>query len=149
MKNFPLLVFLSVSFIGHSQYAIENYSNAKIDQLPEIRQIADWVQFHNVDNVYPLLSKTANVDHTYLNIESSYLSKQFSKDKIISSNHTNVSDDRNVVWYERNIYKKTKSKLKARYQIYITIEIINDSYEIVDLWFGKKKKINTDDYNKN
>ncbi len=138
-----------MSFIGYSQYAIENYSNAKIDQLPEIRQIADWVQFHNVDNVYPLLSKTANIDHTYLNIESSYLSKEFSKDKIISSNHTNVSDDRNVVWYERNIYKKTKSKLKARYQIYITIEIINDSYEIVDLWFGKKKKINTDDYNKN
>ena len=137
-----------MSFIGYSQYAIENYSNAKIDQLPEIRQIADWVQFHNVDNVYPLLSKTANIDHTYLNIESSYLSKEFSKDKIISSNHTNVSDDRNVVWYERNIYKKTKSKLKARYQIYITIEIINDSYEIVDLWFGKKKKINTDDYNK-
>lgn len=149
MKKHLTIVILLFSYFGYAQIAIENYSNASTDQLPRIEQIADWIQFHNLDNVYPLLSKTADTDQEYLNIESSYISKEYSRDKIVSMNHTTVSDNRNVVWYERDIYKKSKAKLKPRYQIYITLELTNNDYKIVDLRFGKKKKINTDDYIKN
>ena len=149
MKTLFSILFIGFSFVSHAQYAIENYSNASVDQLPEVKQIADWIQFHQIDNVLPLLSDDILVDKNYLNIESSYLGKEYSRDKIETNTHTSVPDERNIVWYERNIYKTSKTKLKARYQIYLTLEFIGNSYSIVDLAFGKKKKINTDQYDKN
>lgn len=149
MKSRILIILLLVFQFGYSQFAVKNYSNASSDELPNVKQIVDWIQFHQVDNVFPLLSKTAIVDRTYLNIESSYLVAEFPRDKIEYNQHTGVKDDRNIVWYERNFYKISKSKLKPRYQIYITVEFLNGSYRILDLSFGKKKKINTSQYDKN
>jgi hypothetical protein len=149
MKHIFTLLFILLYSVGYAQFAIENYSNASADQLPEVKQIADWIQFHQIDNVLPLLSDDILVDKNYLNIESSYLGKEYSRDKIETSNHTSVSDERKIVWYERNIYKISKTKLKPRYQIYLTLEFIGNSYSIVDLAFGKKKKINTNKYDKN
>lgn len=146
MKTLFSILFIGFSFVSHAQYAIENYSNASVDQLPEVKQIADWIQFHQIDNVLPLLSNEGVVDQSYLNIESSYLGKEYSRNKIESNNHTSVPDERKIVWYERNIYKTSKTKLKARYQIYFTVEFIDNYYRIIDLTFGKKKKINTSQY---
>jgi hypothetical protein len=149
MKNIFSIVFILHAYYGNAQYAVENYSNARVDQLQNIEQVADWIQFHNLEYVYPLLTESAGTDKAYLNIESSYISKEYARDNIVSNNHTSISDDRNVIWYERNFYKKTNTKLKPRYQVYITMEFIDNSYKIVDLMFGKKKKINTDQYDKN
>jgi hypothetical protein len=149
MKHIFSVLFILLYAVGYAQFAVENYSNASVDQLPEVKLIADWIQFHQIDNILPLLSDDVLVDKNYLNIESSYLGKEYSRDKIEISNHTSVPDERNIVWYERNIYKISKTKLKPRYQIYLTLEFIGNSYSIVDLAFGKKKKINTNKYDKN
>lgn len=149
MKLRFTIVFLLLSIFGYSQLAVKNYSNASIDKLPTVKQIADWVQYHQLDNVYPLLSESVMIDKTYLNIESTYMSIEFSRDKIEYSEHKSLNDNRNIVWYERNIYKVSKSKLKPRYQIYITVEFFEGSYRIIDLSFGKNKKINTSQYDKN
>ncbi|WP_250433030.1 hypothetical protein [Hanstruepera flava] len=141
--------FLILSFCSYAQYAIKNYSNATIDQLPMVRQIADWIQFHDIDNVIPLLSDSSIIDQTFLNIESSYLSIEYPRDKIEFSENKAIEDKRNIVWYERNFYKVSKSKLKPRYQIYITVEFIEGSYRVIDLSLGKNKKINTSQYDKN
>ena len=148
MKIRLSIIFLLSSFLGHSQLAVKNYSNASIDKLPTVKQIADWIQFHQLDNIYPLLSESAMVDKTYLNIESTYMSNEFSRDKIEYTEHKELYDNRNIVWYERNIYKVSKGKLKPRYQIYITVEFYEGSYRIIDLSFGKNKKINTSQYDK-
>lgn len=149
MKLKLFIVFLSLSFFSHAQYAVKNYSNASIDKLPTVKQIADWIQFHQVTNVFPLIADTANVDETYLNIESSYMAIEFSRDDIEFNEHTEVTDERNIVWYERNFYKVSKSKLKPRYQLYFTVEFRDGTYRILDLSFGKNKKINTSQYDKN
>lgn len=149
MKFIFTILFILLYSLGYAQFTVKNYSNASVDQLPEIKQIADWIQFHQIDNVLPLLSDDILVDKNYLNIESSYLGKEYSRNKIETSNHTSVSDERKIVWYERNIYKISKTKLKPRYQIYLTLEFIDNSYSIIDLSFGKKKKINTTKYDKN
>lgn len=149
MKHILTVLFMLLFAVGYAQFVVENYSNASVDQLPEVKQIADWIQFHQIDNVLPLLSDDILVDKNYLNIESSYLGKEYSRYKIETSIHTSVSDEREIVWYERNIFKTSKTKLKPRYQIYLTLEFIGNSYSIVDLAFGKKKKINTNKYDKN
>ena len=149
MKHITFILLLCLSLQSYAQFAVKNYSNVSIDQLSTIKQIADWIQFHQIDNVYPLFSNDLIVDKIYLNIESSYLAKEFSREKIVSNNDISVIDERDIIWYERNIYKKTKTKLKPRYQIYFTIEYTEDSYKILDLQFGKKKKINTSEYDKN
>ncbi|WP_223032895.1 hypothetical protein [Hanstruepera marina] len=142
-------VFLLFSISGFTQYAVKNYSNATIDQLPTVKQIADWIQFHDTNNVIPLLSDPSIIDQTFLNIESSYLSIEYSRDKIEFNEHKAIEDKRNIVWYERNFYKVSKSKLKPRYQIYITVEFFEGSYRVIDLSLGKNKKINTSQYDKN
>lgn len=149
MKFRLTIAFLLLPFFGYSQLALKNYSNASIDKLPTVKQIADWVQFHQLDNVFPLLSESAMIDKTYLNIESTYLSNEFSRDKIEYSEHKELNDNRNIVWYERNIYKLSKGKLKPRYQIYITVEFFDGSYRIMDLSLGKNRKINTNQYDNN
>lgn len=148
MKLRLLIVVCLIFQLGHAQYAIKNYSNASIDMLPTIKQIADWIQFHQIDNVIPILADNSIVDPAYFNIESSYLSIEFSRDKIEFTEHNEVTDDRNIVWYERNFYKVSKSKLKPRYQLYFTVEFIDGTYKILDLSFGKSKKINTSQYDK-
>lgn len=150
MKVFYITSFFMLfSVLGHAQYALENYSNAEIDQLPIVQEIANWIQHHQIDHVMPLLANKNTIDRTYFDIESSFLSLEYSRDRIESNKHTAVVDERNIVWYERNIYKITKSKLKPRYQIYFTVEFDNNSYRIIDLQFGKKKKINTNEYDMN
>ncbi|TYB79284.1 hypothetical protein [Bizionia myxarmorum] len=146
MKTYITCLFLMLSAIGHAQYVIENYSNAEIDQLPAVEEIANWIQFNNSNNVIPLLENPNTVDRVYLNTESAFLSLEYTRKNANSNAHHYINDDRNIVWYERNFYKKTKSELKPRYQIYFTVEFVNDSYKIIDLQFGKKRKINTSDY---
>ncbi|EGV44164.1 hypothetical protein BZARG_946 [Bizionia argentinensis JUB59] len=142
-------LFLMLSAIGHAQYVIENYSNAEIDQLPAVEEIANWIQFNSSNNVIPLLENPNTIDRVYLNTESAFLSLKYDRNKVDSKTHHYIDDDRNIVWYERDFYKKSKSKLKPRYQIYFTVEFVNNSYKIIDLKIGKKKKINTGDYSKN
>ncbi len=143
------IVFLLFSIFGNAQYTLENYSNAEINQLPLLQNIADWIQYHQIDNVIPFLAHKNTVDQVYLDSESAFISLEYTRNKIESNTHKFVEDNRSIVWYERNIYKKSNSKLKPRYQIYFTVEIINDTYRIIDLQFGKKKKINTSEYNTN
>ena len=149
MKSRLTLVFLILSFCGYAQFAVKNYSNAPIDQITTIQQIADWIQFHQTANVIPLFADIAIVDKVYLDIESTYLSKEYASGKIDNSEHIEVNDERNIIWYERNIYKINKNQLKPRYQIYITIEYSDGSYRILDLKLGKNKKINTSQYDQN
>ncbi len=150
MKTFYFTCGLILfSIFGHAQYALENYSNAEIDQLPIMQEIANWIQYHKIDNVLPVLANPNTIDQTYFDSETTFLSLEYTRDRIESNKHTTVTDDRNIVWYERNFYKKTKSKLKPRYQIYFTVDFINDSYRIIDLQFGKKNKINTSHYDTN
>lgn len=146
---FISISLLFVSLNAKAQHVVENYSNADIKQLATVKQIADWVQFNEIDNVFYLLSNQNIVDKAFLNIESSYLAKEYSRDKIESSKAISITDDRNIVWYERNIYKKKKGKLKPKYQIYFTVEFIDSAYKILDISFGKKKKINTAKYTGN
>lgn len=149
LKTLFLISCVVLSNKMYSQYVIKNYTNANIEQLANMKQIADWIQFNNAENVIQLLSNTTYIDVDFLRIESIFLSKEYPRDEISSTKNTTISDDRNIVWLERNIYKASKKKLKARYQIYFTVEYINDSYQIIDLTFGKKKKINTTKYDKN
>lgn len=148
-KTIFFTIFLFVFNYTQAQYVVNNYSNANIKQLGTVKQIADWIQFNEIDNVFYLLSNQTNVDKAFLNIESSYLAKEYPRDKIESNKVISITDERNIVWYERNIYKKKKEKLKPKYQIYFTVEFIDSSYKIIDISFGKKKKINTDKYDKN
>lgn len=143
------ILFTLFTGISPAQYALKNYSNAEIDELPIVQQIANWIQYHQIDNVIPLLTNKNIIDQTYFDSESTFLSLEYSRDRVESNTHTTVADSRNIVWYERNFYKKSKSTLKPRYQIYFTVEFINDSYRIIDLQFGKKKKINTSEYDTN
>lgn len=147
MKRYFSILFVLLSYTVEAQFAVKNYSNAPIDQTSTIQQIVDWIQFNQINNVAPFFSDTTLVDLEYLNIESTYLSKEYSRAKIDSSEHIEVEDQRQVYWYERNIYKINKGKLKPRYQIYITVENSEDSFKILDLKFGKRKKINTSHYN--
>ncbi|UPS91994.1 hypothetical protein [Bizionia sp. M204] len=150
IKTFYItIVFMLFSGISHAQYTLKNYSNAEIDKLPIVKEIANWIQYNQIDNVIPLLANKNIIDQTYLDSETTFLSLEYTRDRIDSNTHTTVVDDRNIVWYERNFYKNSKSKLKPRYQIYFTVEFSNDSYRIIDLRFGKKKKINTSEYDTN
>ncbi len=151
MKRNILILIYSIlwSINAQSQYAIENYSNANIEQKQDIKQIADWIQFNAIDNVLPLLSETNSVDLDFLKIESSFLAKEYGSQKIISNKDISVSDDRSIIWYERNIFKVSKKNRKARYQIYFTAEYSDGFYKIIDLNFGKKKKINLQKYTAN
>lgn len=149
MKFSCFVILFLFSSTSYAQFAVKNYSNAPVDQIATIQQIADWIQFHKLDNTYPLFSNAALIDKAYLNIESTYLSKEYSKDKIDSIEHIKVNDGRQVFWYERNIFKISKQKLKPRYQIYITLEYSNGIYSILDLKLSKNKKINTSLYDQN
>ncbi|MFD2551875.1 hypothetical protein ACFSQP_08610 [Bizionia sediminis] len=150
MKTYGILmVFLLTCSIGRAQYVIENFSNAAINQLPIVEEIAYWLQTNQIDNMVPLMANPNTVDTAYLKSETTFLALEYTKKRILKNTHTSVTDTRQIVWYERNFYKQTKSKLKPRYQIYFTVEFHKGYYKIIDLTFGKRKKINTENYTAN
>ncbi|MGY0391754.1 hypothetical protein ACW5R3_04210 [Bizionia sp. KMM 8389] len=142
-------VFFLIATITQAQYVIQNYSNAEIDQLAIMEEIADNIQNHHLESTMLLLTNPNTIDPVYLDSESTFLSLEYTRKKVKSNVHHTVVDDRNIVWYERNFYKQTKSKLKPRYQIYFTVEFSASSYKIIDLQAAKKKKINTSLYHTN
>ena len=149
MKTKISIILFLLSITAKAQFAVKNYSNAPVDQISTIKQIADWIQFDESENIYPFITETTLVDMVYLKIESAYLSKEYSRAKVDSNKHIEVKDDREVFWYERNIYKVSGNKLKPRYQIYITVDYSDGAYSILDIKFGKNKKINTSQYDQN
>ena len=69
LSAFILLTTIQI----YAQFQIENYTNAKIDELQTIEQVVNWIHFNQPDQVIPNLYNDHVIDKTYLNIESTSL----------------------------------------------------------------------------
>ncbi|WP_066224319.1 hypothetical protein [Formosa haliotis] len=149
MKYFLSGIFLLIGLQTLAQFQVKNYTNAAINELQTIEQVVNWIQFNQPDMVNPNIFSREVIDKTYLNIESTAISRAYPRSKISKQDLTTISDASTIVWYDRVIYKERKDKLKPAYQIYVAIDLAKSPYEILDLFLRRGKKVQIQDYSNN